>query len=586
LELTRSAMPSVSAVGVRIDGPLMLDSVTSPGQVDLAECRIEGSLSMKNGVLGDAATDEASATDDAAAPVLRLDLGRIEAMCNLDDVVCYGETRLAGTRIGGQLNCSNAIFVNPGSSQDSSALLLYSASIANDVLLKGDFVAIGQVNLDSARIEGSLFCSSGTYVNDGRNALNADSMTVTLNVFLNDGFHARGQVRMHGATIDGQLNCRGGRFINPGGNALHAEAASVASHVLLDNWWRTDQKEPKRFRADGRVNLFGATIGGVLRCSTGSFRASTSDDPSSTPRSTALELGNVVVTGSAYLDERVDVAGTVTLVGARFDQDLTIEGSFDAGSDRADALVLKRAQVATKLKLMPHRVRGVVDLTGFGYQHIEARDVSPRDRIRIWLRRQVDENGAPTWIPRPYEQLASTYRAAGLDAAARRVGVERGRARREEGLTAHSRRPRRRTRAAGFARFRRRSRRHLSSLRDRSLRWLGLDHDRPRTISVGYGHWPRLTGFWLLGFCGIVAVLIDMANGVGAMRPLVQGRPMPELNPVVYAMDLLVPVVDLGQRSYWQPEGSFAVVYWVSVIVGWTLITAVVAGMTSVFRRS
>ena len=50
-------------------------------------------------------------------------------------------------------------------------------------------------------------------------------------------------------------------------------------------------------------------------------------------------------------------------------------------------------------------------------------------------------------------------------------------------------------------------------------------------------------------------------------------------------VDVLVPVVDLGQRGYWQPTWPYVLWFWTAVLAGWTLVTAVIAGFTSAFRR-
>jgi hypothetical protein len=71
----------------------------------------------------------------------------------------------------------------------------------------------------------------------------------------------------------------------------------------------------------------------------------------------------------------------------------------------------------------------------------------------------------------------------------------------------------------------------------------------------------------------------------------------PCFQPVVYAVDNLVPIVDLGQRTNWQPDQSreadrwvdsgrwLAAATWVTSAVGWILATLVAASFTQVIRR-
>jgi len=53
----------------------------------------------------------------------------------------------------------------------------------------------------------------------------------------------------------------------------------------------------------------------------------------------------------------------------------------------------------------------------------------------------------------------------------------------------------------------------------------------------------------------------------------------------IYSLDVLLPIVDLGQESAWIPHGVTAVWSWFEILFGWVLTTAAVAGLTSVLRR-
>jgi hypothetical protein len=53
----------------------------------------------------------------------------------------------------------------------------------------------------------------------------------------------------------------------------------------------------------------------------------------------------------------------------------------------------------------------------------------------------------------------------------------------------------------------------------------------------------------------------------------------------VYTLDVLLPIIDLGQQASWQPTGITLYFYWTLIILGWTLTTALVAGLTGIFKR-
>jgi hypothetical protein len=56
-------------------------------------------------------------------------------------------------------------------------------------------------------------------------------------------------------------------------------------------------------------------------------------------------------------------------------------------------------------------------------------------------------------------------------------------------------------------------------------------------------------------------------------------------NAPVYALDVLLPIIDLGQQDSWQPTGIALYAYWTFIIVGWVLTSAFVAGITGIFKR-
>ena len=59
------------------------------------------------------------------------------------------------------------------------------------------------------------------------------------------------------------------------------------------------------------------------------------------------------------------------------------------------------------------------------------------------------------------------------------------------------------------------------------------------------------------------------------------------LEPAVYAADLLVPVINLGQRDNWRPasEKGYRIIPAALGTLGWLLTTLIVAGFTGLVRR-
>jgi hypothetical protein len=56
-------------------------------------------------------------------------------------------------------------------------------------------------------------------------------------------------------------------------------------------------------------------------------------------------------------------------------------------------------------------------------------------------------------------------------------------------------------------------------------------------------------------------------------------------NAPINTLDVLLPIVDLGQQDSWQPAGIALYVYWALIIPGWVPTSAFAAGITGIFRR-
>ena len=65
---------------------------------------------------------------------------------------------------------------------------------------------------------------------------------------------------------------------------------------------------------------------------------------------------------------------------------------------------------------------------------------------------------------------------------------------------------------------------------------------------------------------------------------MVQGEE-PHWDPVLYTLDLLVPLVDLGHERAWDPAGPDKAVAVLVMAAGWVLATTVVAGAGRALRR-
>ena len=173
-----------------------------------------------------------------------------------------------------------------------------------------------------------------------------------------------------------------------------------------------------------------------------------------------------------------------------------------------------------------------------GQLHHRSRRTGPRLR-RAGAR---DEDG---YSPGIYDQLAATYRRAGLVKAAHRVLIAKERRHRD------------------------------SNPLVKVWEWMLY-------LTVGFGYRKWLAAWWL---AGVLLAGIDLFSRAYPAHMQPTAAKVPAFNPVVYTVDVLVPFLNLGQEQAWTPQGWELAGLWVLKGVGWPLGLAITAGLTGAFTR-
>jgi hypothetical protein len=317
------------------------------------------------------------------------------------------------------------------------------------------------------------------------------------------------------------------------------------------------------FRSEGELHLSRARIGVDL-----SFEQARL----SNPRGWALHGDALKVGGSLFVKNTV-TEGPVRLVWGRIADQLVLAGAAQVEPDvvswnlegahigqlavipkeRSPGWInLANAQVGI-LQDNEHAWRGGYELQGLQYDVLR-REREITGRPSRWKR----DRGVATrlaWLrgnrsgyePQLYDQLADTYRQAGHEPHQKTVLIEKQR-RRRGGL----------------------------SLPARVWSWV-----QDGLFAYGYRNWQALAwfaGFWLFGAIFLASYRHDV----------VQTRPqehVPAFHSWIYALDLLLPVVNLAQRNSWTTYGAAAFVATALIIVGWILTTAIVAALAGIVRR-
>ncbi|MFF5102440.1 oxidoreductase [Streptomyces sp. NPDC000134] len=184
---------------------------------------------------------------------------------------------------------------------------------------------------------------------------------------------------------------------------------------------------------------------------------------------------------------------------------------------------------------------GRLHMGGFTYENLVPRGPFPLSLRLAWVAAASAE-----YRPEPYELLAAVLRAGGEDEEAREVLLAKQR--------------RRRTGLPPAARL-----------------W-GYVQD----WTVAYGYRPGRAAVWM--------ALLWAGGSVAFARaghpPLGGGGRQLAWDPALFALDLLLPVIDLGQIGSWQLRGWWQWLAAAMVLIGWVLATTVAAGATRLLRRS
>ncbi|MFB7259437.1 oxidoreductase [Streptomyces nojiriensis] len=447
--------------------------------------------------------------------------------------------RLAGARISGHLDLAGA--------QIAHAFRLTDCWFEEGVDLSGASTrSIGLVGCRVPGVEAGLIRVEGRFDLRRSRVVKGPASP----------FHRRlTALSLINAHVSGAVNLSAAEITAPGEWAVSAGGLVAEGGVYcLDG-----------FVAHGEVRLMGAQLPGGLH-----MRGALLESPG--PRGVLLALDNAVASTLDFSDG-FTANGTVRLRGARISGDLTFEGAVLNGpaDGRGPALAaplmhavdfdlalarppsgmvdLRGAQVSY-LHDSDRSWPEVVELDGFVYGSVKAGGAGEADEAggrrdsvarRVgWLRR------SPGYNPQPYEQLAGWYRKAGHDDDARRVLLAKHRHRRRTLPLA--------ARAWG----------HL------------LD------VTVGYGYRPWLAGVWLLALTLVGA----LAFGTHSPQPVKPDEGAP-FQPLVYTLDLLIPIGGLGQRTAWYwTQGGLQWLAYLLIAFGWVLTTAVIAGVTRTLQKS
>jgi hypothetical protein len=467
--------------------------------------------------------------------------------------------RLDGALVTGPLDLGHAVIAGPARLRHCAfdAAIDLSGARARDIDLGGSklvgliapLVEIdgnltivececsGQVDLTGARITGTLSMNGARLSNPGQGALLGNQLVIAHDL-LAQRATVDGEIALAAARVGGTILLAGATLRNDGGKALSGATLSVGSDLMAHSGFSTA----------GEIDLLDASIGQQL-----SFGGATLSNPGGNALCAwGVRTGSTVSFTGGFTAE-----GAIRLSRAVIDAEIFLYDARLVNSD-GDAIRCRNAQVRTLVLGPGLTAEGTVDfrhshvglirddpacwpgrlrLSGLQYDAFDPA-LSPADRVR-WLRHDVDG-----YLPQNYETLAAVYRRHGDDASARKVLLAKERQRREQ-----------------LPRY------------GQAWSWL-------QEITVGYGYRPLRACAWLGTFIGLGTLVFGLHH-----PPPLSGVAHTAFNPLIYTLDLVVPLVNLGMRNEYDPQGPQRWLAYLLIAIGWIFATTIATGIARVLRR-
>ncbi|MGW3464115.1 oxidoreductase [Streptomyces olivaceoviridis] len=281
---------------------------------------------------------------------------------------------------------------------------------------------------------------------------------------------------------------------------------------------------------------------------------------------TPAGVGNPLLSGTTPARgtriQRFESRGGVRLDDGRFGDAVDLERAGFAFTDDQE-LSLRRVQTPElrflgdkpqrgKVVLSGARIGNLVDrasswpdagrlhMGGFTYESLVPQGPFPLAQRLDWVAAATAE-----YAPEPYERLAAVLRAAGEDEDAREVLLAKQRRRRE------------------------------------TLPLAGKSWGYLQDWTVAYGYRPGRAAVWMAVLWAAGTLAFTRAD-----HPPVSSGGHPVWSPALFTLDLLLPVIDLGQAGQWQLRGGWQWLAAALILIGWVLATTVAAGATRLLRRS
>jgi hypothetical protein len=596
---------SIQADRIHVGGAVrLLRQFTARGEMRLLGARIDGPLDL-SGAEFESASGEAI---DLADTIIEGSMFLIEDLTGHRPVV-RGRIHMGSARIAGRLLIRNAVLEAPeavpkdsgyaGSRSSGAAVSAPRLSVGAEVSFAEQCEVTGTVDMSMGDMSSLYIGENCTLWASGHTALDLTNAEIRSLLRMDETAVVEGTIKLAGAVIHGTLALHG-RLSQPEHLSLvGGSGVTVDGDVYLDGL-RTN---------DGAVTFRGARLGSL----------SASRAQLCNPGGYSIRLSQAVVKGSVRLIEGFSSTGLAAFNRTTIEGRLEFtDGSFvcpapSPHNGHGHAIEAISATVTGSLDLGWNKVAPSVDFTdatttiladdpatwperftigGLTYHRFERPQGAPPGPVWdqaarcAWLSRQT------TFDSGPYEQAARVFRQHGYTREAEQILIAQ--------------------------------RRHARQVGRSTATWPRRAIDACYAI-IGYGHRPARVLWLMLALLVIVAVSLTVptaqatlraTNGNGAvyttsgLLATSAGAPVTSprtrisaahadscgggevtcFSPVWYAIDTVVPLISLDQRSTWHPDphvpGGEFMLWWLNLatLLGWLLSSIFVLSLARLSR--
>ncbi|GAA3370290.1 hypothetical protein GCM10020367_16340 [Streptomyces sannanensis] len=461
--------------------------------------------------------------------------GRVAAL-KLRGVRITGHLDLAGGTVGPYVELTGCRFEHEVTLPESHFTTLRMVRCAMPRIEAARLRTEGDLHLPRCRVDGGIRLTDAQIGTDllinqivaradrrGR-AIAADGLAVAQDLQA-ELIETYGEVSMRGAKVGGSMSLRGSRLRATGGRrAFNAPQLTVERTLYMTGGWTT------------------ASSGSATN--TPPYGTDTSATPSVGTRIRPFECHGGARLDDGRFGDAVDLHRSrfVMAEGEELSLRRIVTPELRFVGERPDEgrVVLNGARIVTLVDMSTSWPGpGGLAMGGFVYENLVPYGHFPLARRLEWL-----AAATPEYAPEPYERLATVLRNSGEDADAREVLLAKQRRRRE-------------------------------TLPLAAKLWGYL-----QDWTVAYGYRPGRAAVWMAVLWAAGAVAFSRYDPAA-----IKADEHPEWNASLYALDLLLPVIDLGQDGYWKLEGVWQWASAALIMLGWILATTVAAGATRLLRR-